>query len=372
MSYVLKRCGRLQSFVQQCIFNGASHEQEPYVAQKREKKDRRTSVGGEWWGGEMMREEKEEKRECRWDKLWLTDALFLWRSSTFVCRTTEFMLERWRFGLRLHPTNKKCDKFSPFLLFKEGGTWNEFSTIALKLDHTMFSLVPVRKPVITGIKRIHLRPLSAAGVFNMSTHCEKGLTQRYWVIFWVLWVTGSARNNPQGMGVTLKQVYPLPVRGGWGLATVPVFSQITVWAWTSASHSPLFLSCARAAVSIEGESYPGNCGRARGWAAHWAHCNLPPRTGRCHRNRVQERSGSGVRLAVHLERKQVKAQQDNKKTFSTVMIRQKAQQISISVFFLACFTLNLSLLRIYFVLGMYFSITFLPQLHSCLINYDMM
>lgn len=33
MSYILIGCvpaGGLQSFVQQCIFNGASHEQEPY------------------------------------------------------------------------------------------------------------------------------------------------------------------------------------------------------------------------------------------------------------------------------------------------------------------------------------------------------
>jgi len=49
MSYILIWCGPLgglQSFVQQCIFNGASHEQEPY-GPKWGKKDRGRSVGGE-------------------------------------------------------------------------------------------------------------------------------------------------------------------------------------------------------------------------------------------------------------------------------------------------------------------------------------
>lgn len=52
MSYILKRCGPagwLQSFVQQYIFNGASHEQEPYgprTAGEKREKERGTSVGG--------------------------------------------------------------------------------------------------------------------------------------------------------------------------------------------------------------------------------------------------------------------------------------------------------------------------------------
>lgn len=53
MSYILKRCGSaggLQSFVQQCIFSGASHEQEPYMAQdrKRETEREREAAGGVW------------------------------------------------------------------------------------------------------------------------------------------------------------------------------------------------------------------------------------------------------------------------------------------------------------------------------------
>lgn len=46
MSYILKGCGPaggLQSFVQQCIFNGASHEQEPYGP--RQEKERKAEEG---------------------------------------------------------------------------------------------------------------------------------------------------------------------------------------------------------------------------------------------------------------------------------------------------------------------------------------
>lgn len=57
MSYILKRCGPaggLQSFVQQCIFNGASHEQEPYGPRQGEKKTEkeREAEGGVWAGSE--------------------------------------------------------------------------------------------------------------------------------------------------------------------------------------------------------------------------------------------------------------------------------------------------------------------------------
>ena len=63
MSYILKRCGPaggLQSFVQQCIFNRASHEQEPYGPRQekegqreaeRQRDECRRGVMG-WWNGE--------------------------------------------------------------------------------------------------------------------------------------------------------------------------------------------------------------------------------------------------------------------------------------------------------------------------------
>lgn len=124
---------------------------------------------------------------------------------------------------------------------EEGGTRNEGSTVVLKLEYNNISLVFTGKAIITGIKRIHLRLQSASGIFDMSTHYEKVFIERYWVIFWVLWVTGSVRNNPQGMGVTLKQVYPLPARGGWTTATVLVFIQVTVWA-PRQPHTALSLS----------------------------------------------------------------------------------------------------------------------------------
>lgn len=59
MSYILKRCGPpwwFQSFVQQRIFNGASHEQEPYGPKQEEKteRSRKRSVGRVWWNGEMV------------------------------------------------------------------------------------------------------------------------------------------------------------------------------------------------------------------------------------------------------------------------------------------------------------------------------
>lgn len=52
-------------------------------------------------------------------------------------------------------------------------------------------------------------------------------------------LTGSARNNLQGMRVTLKEVSP-PV------ATVPVLQSEP---WCHPPPGPLFLSCAQAAVS---------------------------------------------------------------------------------------------------------------------------
>lgn len=59
MSYILKGCGPaggLQSFVQQCIFNGASHEQEPYGPREDRKAEEEGQSGGAWvrgegWGG---------------------------------------------------------------------------------------------------------------------------------------------------------------------------------------------------------------------------------------------------------------------------------------------------------------------------------
>lgn len=71
MGYILKWCGSaggLHSFVQQCVFNGASHEQEPYMAQDRkgtENRERQKEECGECRGGEMVRSKKKrsEKRE---------------------------------------------------------------------------------------------------------------------------------------------------------------------------------------------------------------------------------------------------------------------------------------------------------------------
>lgn len=64
---------------------------------------------------------------------------------------------------------------------------------------------------------------------------------------------------------------------------------------------PLVLSCARATVSKEGRSYPGNCGRARGWVARLVVSDLPPRMVRRHRDRGQAESGWGAGRASHLE-----------------------------------------------------------------------
>lgn len=69
---------------------------------------------------------------------------------------------------------------------------------------------------------------------------------------------------------------------------------------------PLVLSCAQAAVSREGRSYPSNCGRARGWAAHLVVSDLPPRTVRRHRDRGRAESGWGAGRASHLECKRVR------------------------------------------------------------------
>lgn len=49
MSYILKGrvpAGGLQSFVQQCIFNGASHEQEPYGGPREDRGRDRVEGGG--------------------------------------------------------------------------------------------------------------------------------------------------------------------------------------------------------------------------------------------------------------------------------------------------------------------------------------
>lgn len=74
MSYILKRCGLaggLQSFVQQCIFNGASHEQEPY-GPRQEEKDRERDRVWEGSDGVVKREgntrvkrEKKGEREVQ-------------------------------------------------------------------------------------------------------------------------------------------------------------------------------------------------------------------------------------------------------------------------------------------------------------------
>lgn len=69
---------------------------------------------------------------------------------------------------------------------------------------------------------------------------------------------------------------------------------------------PLVLSCARATVSREGRSYPGNCGRARGWAGRLAVSDLPPRMVRRHRDRGRAESGWGAGRASHLECKRVR------------------------------------------------------------------
>lgn len=48
MSYILKgrvAAGGLQSFVQQCILNGASHEQEPYGGPREDRWRERQSGG---------------------------------------------------------------------------------------------------------------------------------------------------------------------------------------------------------------------------------------------------------------------------------------------------------------------------------------
>lgn len=53
MSYILKGrvpAGGLQSFVQQCIFNGASHEQEPYGGPREDRGRDRVEGGGCGWG----------------------------------------------------------------------------------------------------------------------------------------------------------------------------------------------------------------------------------------------------------------------------------------------------------------------------------
>lgn len=71
MSYILVGrvpAGGLQSFVQQCIFNGASHEQEPYGGPREDRGRDRQSGGWGWvWvrsegGGEMVRGGGGEKR----------------------------------------------------------------------------------------------------------------------------------------------------------------------------------------------------------------------------------------------------------------------------------------------------------------------
>lgn len=49
MSYILKRrgpAGGLQSFVQQRVFNGASHEQEPYGPREGKEDRERDTEGG--------------------------------------------------------------------------------------------------------------------------------------------------------------------------------------------------------------------------------------------------------------------------------------------------------------------------------------
>lgn len=64
---------------------------------------------------------------------------------------------------------------------------------------------------------------------------------------------------------------------------------------------PRSLRCAWTAVSREDKSYPGNCGKAQGWAEHWVVSDLPPRTVRRHRNRGLAESGLGVGHASHLD-----------------------------------------------------------------------
>ena len=147
MSYILKRCrpaGGLQSFVQQCIFNRASHEQEPY-GPKQEKKDRkkkrRTSVGGEWRGGEMMREGKRVKRvEKRGEReVQVRQAVIDWCFVFVVpqrsCRTAGHLVERRRFRLRLHSHwcyHTLFNILTCFTLFwEEGSGWKKDNVIVI-------------------------------------------------------------------------------------------------------------------------------------------------------------------------------------------------------------------------------------------------
>lgn len=94
MSYILKGCGPaggLQSFVQQCIFNGASHEQEPYGPREDRKAEEEGQSGErgwgvrgvmEWWGERgVKREEKGGRRGCRWDRLWMIGFYALCRAA---------------------------------------------------------------------------------------------------------------------------------------------------------------------------------------------------------------------------------------------------------------------------------------------------
>lgn len=147
MSYILKRCGPaggLQSFVQQSIFNGASHEQEPYGPRQEKERQRekerwrdecRRGVMG-WWNGEggEKRVEKEGEREVQVRQA-VIDWCFVFEVPQRSCKTTGYLEERWRFRLRLHPDWLYTTLFKVLACFfvLEGGGWNEDNIIVVGL-----------------------------------------------------------------------------------------------------------------------------------------------------------------------------------------------------------------------------------------------
>lgn len=217
MSYIPKRCGPaggLQSFVQQCIFNRASHEQEPYGPRQGEiDRKREESVGGEWWDGDMVRRNKREKKGER--EVQVRQAVIDWCFVFVVPQCLiSFLQHHWVPGgettfiaqaapWRRTPPTQSFDMFS---CPEEGRA--SFSKKGNKYWHCRNSC----QAIISSGHIWHDHPHSHGKVFF--------LKQGDGVICKAFWVTqiGSAWNNLQGTTGKLKHVLMSVMLGAaWAL-----------------------------------------------------------------------------------------------------------------------------------------------------------
>lgn len=190
---------------------------------------------------------------CRWDRLWLVGFCALVLQRCFLEKPLGTRVRRWHFRLRLCPLF-----FIPFVHWRQD--WGQ--AIPLLVNSGIMG--------ITG----HNLPLST---FSHILPPTLILNKKY-----SAWTQLVLAHLSSMLRCSLSPGVPPPPTG------------------------PLVLSCAQAAVSREGRSYPSNCGRARGWAAHLVVSDLPPRTVRRHRDRGRAESGWGAGRASHLECKRVR------------------------------------------------------------------